>query len=106
MYSNRDKIVKKDKGQTTEIEDEVGKALFELENNSKVEFPEDIKQLKLASAKYYGEGDNKVLHIVIPYPLFNFVRKNYTTLIRYLESKFKCTVGFTAQRTILSKYGN
>ena len=105
MYSNRDKIAKKDKAQTTEIEDEVGKARFELENNSKVEYPEDIKQLKLTSAKYYGEGDKKVLHIVIPYALFHLVRKNYSTLIRYLESKFKCTVGLTAQRTILSKYG-
>ena len=105
MYSNRDKIVKKDKGQTSETEDEVAKALFELENNSKVEYPEDIKKLQLASAEYYGKGDQKVLHIVVPFTLFPLVRKNHSVLIRYLEGKFKCTVGLTAQRTILSKYG-
>ncbi len=106
MYSNRDKIVKKAGATTTEIEDEVAKALFELENNTK-EAPvaEDIKKLKLVAAQYHGEGDKKVLHIVVPYPLFALVRKHYSAIVPYLENKFKCTVALTAQRTILSKYG-
>lgn len=104
MYSNRDKIVKKANEQTTEIEDEVARALFELENK-KVESPEDIKKVKLCSAKYYGEDDKKVLHVMVPYPLFSVVKKNYLTIVPYLENKFKCTVALTARRTILSKYG-
>eukprot|EP00826_Nyctotherus_ovalis_P000097 TRINITY_DN0_c1444_g1_i3.p1 TRINITY_DN0_c1444_g1~~TRINITY_DN0_c1444_g1_i3.p1 ORF type:complete len:216 (-),score=109.80 TRINITY_DN0_c1444_g1_i3:54-701(-) len=103
MYSNRDKIVKKANEQTTEIEDEVAKAFFELENK-KVDSPEDIKKVKLCSARYYSEGDKKVLHVTVPYPLFALVRKNYLTIVPYLENKFKCTVALTARRTILSKY--
>lgn len=104
MYSNRDKIVKKPNEQTTETEDEVAKAFFELENK-KVDSPEDIKKIKLTSAKYFGEGEKKVLHIVVPYPLFALVKKNHLTVVPYLENKFKCTVALTARRTILSKYG-
>lgn len=105
MYSNRDKIVKKGKATATEIEDEVAKALFELENNAKVQAPEDIKKIKLSAAQYLGEGDKKVLHIVIPYPLYSLIKKNHSTIVPYLEGKFKCPVVLTAQRTILSKYG-
>ena len=104
MYSNRDKIVKKSSEQTTETEDEVAKAFFELENK-KIESPEDIKKIKLNSAKYYGEDNKKVLHIVVPYPLFALVKKNNSTIVPYFEGKFKCTVALTACRTILSKYG-
>lgn len=107
MYSNRDKIVKKAGATATEIEDEVAKALFELENSTK-EAPvvADIKKLKLSGAQYLGEGDKKVLHIIVPYPLYSLVRKHHAAIVPYLEGKFKCTVALTAQRTILSKYGN
>eukprot|EP00826_Nyctotherus_ovalis_P026334 TRINITY_DN2058_c0_g1_i1.p2 TRINITY_DN2058_c0_g1~~TRINITY_DN2058_c0_g1_i1.p2 ORF type:complete len:108 (-),score=42.23 TRINITY_DN2058_c0_g1_i1:180-503(-) len=104
MYSNREKIVKKPNEQTTEVEDEVAKTFFELENK-KVDSPEDIKKIKLVSAKYYGQDDKKILHIVVPYPLFGLVKKNYLTIVPYLENKFKCTVALTARRTIISKYG-
>ena len=106
MYSNRDKIAKKGNVSATEIEDEVAKALFELENNIK-EAPvvADIKKIKLASAQYVGDAEKKILHIVVPYPLYSLVRKNHGAIVSHLETKFKCPVALTAQRTILSKYG-
>ena len=105
MYSNRDKIVKKGKEAATETEDEVAKALFELQNNTKAPVSEEIKKIKLSKAQYFGEGNQKILHITVPYPLFALVRNNFQAIVPHLEDKFKCPVAFTAQRTILSKYG-
>lgn len=105
MYSNREKIAKKGNATTTETEDEVAKALFELENSVKDATVEEIKKIKLSGAQYIGEGEKKILHIMVPYPLNALVRKNHSAIISYLEGKFKCPVAITAQRTILSKYG-
>jgi hypothetical protein len=106
MYSNRDKIVKKGDAKTTEIEDEVAKALFELENTTKDEQAETIKKIKLASAAYVADkSDLKVLLIVVPFPLYTHVRKCYATTVAHLERKFGCRVVIVAQRRILSRYG-
>ena len=105
MYSNRDKIVKKGKKATTETEDEVAKALFELENNAKVEDAEAIKKIKITKAEILAEKDKKVLQIEVPHTLYALARKCHTTLTSHLEAKFKCPVVILAQRTILSKYG-
>ena len=105
MYSNREKIAKKGNVAATETEDEVAKALFELENNVKDAPVEEIKKIKLSGAQYIVEGEKKILHIMVPYPLYALVKKNHATIISYLEGKFKCSVAITAQRTILSKYG-
>ncbi len=105
MYSNRDKIVKKGDAKPTETEDEVAKALFELENSAKPEIVAQIKQIKLVQAQYHGEGDNRILLITVPFPVYALVRQNYSTIAPYLEGKFKCPVTIVAQRKILSKYG-
>ena len=104
MYSNRDKIAKKGEVKPTEIEDEVAKTLFELENSAKPEIVAEIKQVKLAQAQYHGEGDNRILQIMVPFPVYAIAKKHYTTIVPYLEGKFKCPVVMIAQRTILSKY--
>ena len=106
MYSNREKIAKKGNAAATETEDEVAKALFELENSIKDASVAEIKKIKLSGAQYLGEGEKKILHITVPYPLYALVRKNHAVVVSYLEGKFKCPVAITAQRTILSKYGN
>ena len=105
MYSNRDKIVKKGDVKPTETEDEVAKALFELENSAAKEIVADIKKLKLTEAKYHTQGENKVLQITVPFTIHPFVRLHYKDIVPYLETKFKCPVGIIAERTILSKYG-
>ena len=107
MYTNRDKIVKKEENaKTTEIEDEVAKALFELENSTKDEMADAIKKIKFASASYVeDEHKFKVLLIVVPFPLYGNVKKSYGTTLPYLENKFQCPVLLVAQRKILSKYG-
>ena len=109
MYSNRDKIVKKNKANPSETEDEVAKALFELENNVK-EVNKDanidnIKKIKLSGAQYLNLAEKKILHIFVPYKIFPLVRQNFSTVVPYLENKFKCPVVIVGQRTILSKYG-
>ena len=105
MYSNRDKIVIKGKVKPTETEDEVAKALFELENAKKEGNVEEIKKIKFSHAQFVTEGEQKILHIMVPYPLYSLVRKNHHAIISHLEGKFKCPVVFMAERTILSKYG-
>ncbi len=108
MYSNRDKIVKKGNVKPTETEDEVAKALFEFENSLKdvsAEKTKQIKQIKLASAQYVTEGGNKVLLVMVPFPLYHVVRENFNQILPYLEGKFKCPVALVAQRTILSRHG-
>lgn len=106
MYSNRDKLIKKKEEKATETEDEVAKALFELENAVKPEKQEEIKKIKLLRAQYLIEKDVKVLLIVVPYPLLGLVKKNYAGIIQSLETKFKCPVVIVAHRTIMSKYGD
>ena len=105
MYSNRDKIIKKNKAAPSETEDEVAKALFELENSTKDANIESIKKIKLSSAQYITEGEKKIILIVVPYKIFPLVRQNYSTVVSYLEGKFKWPVVIIAQRTILSRYG-
>ena len=105
MYSGRDKIVKKKNEKTSETEDEVAKALFELENTQVEGGVEGIKKVKFTNAEYLTEGENKVLLIVVPFPLYIYVKKNYAAITNYLAGKFKVPVFIVAQRTILSKYG-
>jgi small subunit ribosomal protein S7e len=105
MYSGRDKIVKKKDEKTTETEDEVAKAFFELENTNVEGGVEGIKKVKFTKAEYVSEGENKVLLIVVPFPLYTYVKKNFATISNYLAGKFKVPVFLVAQRTILSKYG-
>lgn len=105
MYSNRDKIVKKGKAAANETEDEVAKALFELENNTKDEVQADIKKIKICGAQNIAEGEQKVLLVAVPYPLFPFIKKHHKAIVAHLEAKFKVPVVIVAQRTVLSKYG-
>ena len=105
MYSNRDKIVKKANEKPNETEDEVAKALFELENHVKEAEVPKIKSVKFSHAQYLTEGAIKILHITVPFPILATIHQNYSIIVPYLESKFKCPVVVVAQRTILSKYG-
>jgi len=105
MYSNRDKIVKKANEKPNETEDEVAKALFELENHVKETEVSKIKSVKFSHAQYLTEGAIKILHITVPFPILATIHKNYAIIVPYLEGKFKCPVVVVAQRTILSKYG-
>ena len=104
MYSNRDKIVKKGEAKTTELEDEVAKALFELDNSAK-EHVEQVKKFKFANATYVdSKAGVKALLIVVPYPLYASARQGFGTIVKALEEKFSCPVVIVAQRKILSKY--
>jgi hypothetical protein len=105
MYSTRDKIVKKGKAPATETEDEVVKALFELQNSTKDEVQADIKVIQICRAQILTEGEQKVLLIAVPFPQFPKIKKHHKAIIAHLEAKFKVPVVIVAQRTILSKYG-
>jgi hypothetical protein len=103
MYSSRDKIVKKNKVPPTETEDEVAKAIIELENTVK---EESIHKIVISGAQYLTEDTKKILHIFVPFKIFPLVRQNFATVVPFFENKFKCPVVIVGQRTILSKYGN
>eukprot|EP00831_Metopus_contortus_P027644 TRINITY_DN2318_c0_g2_i1.p1 TRINITY_DN2318_c0_g2~~TRINITY_DN2318_c0_g2_i1.p1 ORF type:complete len:223 (-),score=62.45 TRINITY_DN2318_c0_g2_i1:54-722(-) len=104
MYSNRDKIVKKGDAKVSPTEDEVAKALFEIENSSKDDMAEKIKKIKITKAEKVEDRGVAVLIILVPFALFPLVKQSYSFLIQKLEAKFKCSVVLLAQRTILSKY--
>ena len=105
MYSNMDKIVKKGKAVATETEDEVAKALFELENSTKEDVQADIKKIKICCAQNVTEGEHKVLLVAVPFPLFPLIKKHHKAIVAHLEAQFKVPVVIVAKRTILSKYG-
>ena len=56
-------------------------------------------------AEYVTEGENKALVIVVPFPLYPLVKKNFAAVTNFMAGKFKVPVFIIAQRTILSKYG-
>lgn len=105
MYFGREKIVKKKGENPTDLEDEVAKAFFELENVQIEGGAEDIKKIKFCKAEEISEGDNKVLLISIPFPLYPYVKRKHSIIMTHMSNKFKKPVFIIAKRTILSKYG-
>ncbi|KAA8494704.1 40S ribosomal protein S7 [Porphyridium purpureum] len=86
------------------LEEEVAKALFDLEQNSN-ELKAELKVLKFASAREVeAASGKKVVVIFVPPPQLGAYHKIQTRLVRELEKKFSGKqVVLIAQRKIISR---
>ena len=105
MSASASKKIFKPKDETpTELEEQVAKALSELETSSK-EMSADLRDLFILSAKQLElPGGKQALIIFVPYRFHKKFQKLQSRLIRELEKKFSGRhVLLLAQRTIMSK---
>merc|ERR1712151_490684 len=101
----RKKIIK-DKGVApTDLEEEVAKALFDIEVSPSSDIKADVRDIHISGAKELDVGkNNKAVVVHFPFRVWKSVRKIQGRLIRELEKKFsKRHIVFVANRTILDK---
>merc|ERR1719484_99776 len=105
MISAKKKILKEKGVATTPLEDEVAKALFDIEVSPSSEIKADLRDIYICGAKELEVGAmRKAVTVSFPYRVWKNVRKIHGRLIRELEKKFsKKHVVFVANRTILDK---
>merc|ERR1712216_94896 len=106
MGINAKKKIVKDKGVApTPLEDEVAKALFDIEVSPSSEIKADLRDIYISGAKEMEvKSMRKAVIIHFPFRVWKSVRKIHGRLIRELEKKFsKKHVCFIANRTILDK---
>mmetsp|Transcript_75052 Transcript_75052/g.223702 ORF Transcript_75052/g.223702 Transcript_75052/m.223702 type:complete len:195 (-) Transcript_75052:53-637(-) len=106
MFNARKKIVKDKGAAPTELEEEVAKALFDIEVTPSSDIKADLRDVYISAAKEVEVGKaNKAVVVHVPYRVWKNVRKIQGRLVRELEKKFssKKHVVFVADRTILDK---
>nr|ADV03014.1 ribosomal protein S7 [Karlodinium veneficum] len=105
MINARKKIVKEKGAAPTPLEDEVGKALFEIEVSPSSEIKADLRDICISGAKEMEVKQGRSAVVVhFPYRVWKNVRKIHGRLVRELEKKFSHKhVVFVANRTILDK---
>jgi len=106
MFTARKKISKEGGVLPTELEDEVAKALFDLEVNSN-DLKADLKDLTFLSAKEVEvTAGKKAIVVVVPFRQIQSYHKIQRSLVRELEKKFSGKhVVVIAQRRIIAKPG-
>mmetsp|Transcript_78845 Transcript_78845/g.176706 ORF Transcript_78845/g.176706 Transcript_78845/m.176706 type:complete len:194 (+) Transcript_78845:76-657(+) len=105
MLNARRKIVKEKGAAPTDLEEEVAKALFDIEVSPSSDIKTDLKDIYMSAAKEMDVGKTgKVVVVYFPFRVWKSVLKIQGRLIRELEKKFnKKQVVFVANRTILDK---
>merc|ERR1712232_1201401 len=102
MFTARQKI-KKEKGEPTELENQVAQAFVDLEINNE-ELRPFLKNLHIAGAKEVVVNKSTAAIIFLPHRLKDLFRKNQVRLVRELEKKFSGQhVVLVAQRKIQDK---
>merc|ERR1719181_1527263 len=101
----RKKIVKEKGAAPNELENEIAKALVDLEVSNTSELKQELREIVICGAKEFEvKQGRKVAVVFVPFRSWKSVKKVQGRLIRELEKKFsKRHVVFTAQRTILGK---
>merc|ERR1719336_3659106 len=104
MFNARKKILKEKGAAPTELEEEVAKALFDLEVTPQSDIKADVRDIVIASAQDLDVKNRTDLILHFPFRVWKNVKKIQARLIRELEKKFsKKHVIFVATRTILDK---
>ncbi|PHJ20274.1 40s ribosomal protein [Cystoisospora suis] len=104
MMSFRNKIVKPQGVEPTDVENEVAKCLFDIETSSQSDLKGEIRSLVISSAREVdvSQGRKKALVVFIPYAVYQkTVKRIQGRLVQELEKKLKKHVVLLAQRTIL-----
>ena len=104
MLNTRKKLVK-DKGATpTELDQEVAKALFDIEVSPSCDIKADLKDVYISGAKDVEVKHGNAMVVHFPFRVWKTVKKIQGRLIRELEKKFtRKHVVLVANRTILDK---
>mmetsp|Transcript_73748 Transcript_73748/g.171024 ORF Transcript_73748/g.171024 Transcript_73748/m.171024 type:complete len:193 (-) Transcript_73748:112-690(-) len=104
MLNARKKIVKEKGAAPSELEEEVGKALFDIEVSPNSDIKADLRDIYLSGAKELDVKNLKAVIVYFPFRVWKLVRKIQARLIRELEKKFsRKHVIFVCNRTILDK---
>mmetsp|Transcript_7660 Transcript_7660/g.18975 ORF Transcript_7660/g.18975 Transcript_7660/m.18975 type:complete len:193 (+) Transcript_7660:100-678(+) len=104
MFSARKKIVKEKGAAPTELEEEVAKALFDIEVSPSSDIKADLRDVYISAAKEIDVKQRKAIIVYFPFRAWKSVQKIQGRLIRELEKKFsKRHVVLVANRTILDK---
>eukprot|EP00927_Polykrikos_kofoidii_P027682 TRINITY_DN2426_c0_g1_i1.p1 TRINITY_DN2426_c0_g1~~TRINITY_DN2426_c0_g1_i1.p1 ORF type:complete len:194 (+),score=47.28 TRINITY_DN2426_c0_g1_i1:66-647(+) len=102
MFNARKKIVKEKGVAPTELEEEVAKALFDIEVSPSSDIKAELRDVCISGAKELDMKTRKVVIVHFPFRVWKAVKKIQGRLIRELEKKFsKRHVIFVANRTIL-----
>eukprot|EP00931_Biecheleriopsis_adriatica_P052564 TRINITY_DN305_c0_g5_i1.p1 TRINITY_DN305_c0_g5~~TRINITY_DN305_c0_g5_i1.p1 ORF type:complete len:194 (-),score=60.31 TRINITY_DN305_c0_g5_i1:25-606(-) len=105
MLNARKKIVKEKGAAPTDLEEEVAKALFDIEVSPSSDIKADLKDIVISGAKEVevGKGGSAIV-VHVPFRVWKTVKKIQGRLFRELEKKFnRRHVVFIANRTILDK---
>merc|ERR1719235_2090012 len=105
MFNAKKKILKEKGAAPTELEEEVAKALFDIEVSPSSDIKADLRDIYISSAKEVEvKSGRKAVIVYFPFRVWKAVKKIQGRLIRELEKKFsKEHVVFVANRTILDK---
>merc|ERR1711964_913331 len=91
-------------GVPNELEEEVAKALFDIETSNTSEIKADLRDIVISAVKEFDAKPRTAVVIFVPYRAWASVKRIQGRLVRELEKKFsKKHVVFTANRTILDK---
>ena len=102
-FADVKKIVKSNGGTPSELEEQVAKALVELEITSK-DLAVELRDLYITKAQEITIDNKKIIIIHIPFKLYKKYTRIQIRLLRELEKKFSGKhIVAVAQRTILSK---
>eukprot|EP00747_Dinoflagellata_sp_TGD_P087177 gnl/TRDRNA2_/TRDRNA2_163557_c0_seq11.p1 gnl/TRDRNA2_/TRDRNA2_163557_c0~~gnl/TRDRNA2_/TRDRNA2_163557_c0_seq11.p1 ORF type:complete len:211 (-),score=68.67 gnl/TRDRNA2_/TRDRNA2_163557_c0_seq11:74-652(-) len=103
MFNARKKIIKEKGAAPTELEEEVAKALFDIEVSPSSDIKADLRDIYISQAKEIEvKQGRKAVIVHFPFRVWKAVKKIQGRLIRELEKKFsKKHVIFVANRTIL-----
>eukprot|EP00930_Biecheleria_cincta_P014719 TRINITY_DN1253_c0_g2_i1.p1 TRINITY_DN1253_c0_g2~~TRINITY_DN1253_c0_g2_i1.p1 ORF type:complete len:216 (-),score=48.59 TRINITY_DN1253_c0_g2_i1:86-667(-) len=105
MLNARKKIMKEKGAAPTDLEEEVAKALFDIEVSLSSDIKAELRDVVISGAKEVevGKGGGAVV-VHVPFRVWKTVRKIQGRLIRELEKKFnKRSIVLVANRTILDK---
>mmetsp|Transcript_27972 Transcript_27972/g.74605 ORF Transcript_27972/g.74605 Transcript_27972/m.74605 type:complete len:194 (-) Transcript_27972:79-660(-) len=103
MINARKKIVKDKSVAPTELEEEVAKAILDIEVSPSSDIKAELRDIVISAAKEVEvKNGRRAVIVYFPYRVWQSVRKIQGRLIRELEKKFqKKQVVFVANRTIL-----
>lgn len=105
MLNTRKKILKDKGAAPTALEEEVAKALFDIEVAPASDIKAEVRDVYISSAKDIEVGRSGAAIVIhVPFRVWKIVRKIQGRLIRELEKKFaKRHIILVANRTILDK---
>jgi small subunit ribosomal protein S7e len=105
MFNPRSKVSKKGNQTPTELENEVAKALYDIEVAQNSTLRAELKDVVIRKAEEIDASNGKkIVLITFPYRSWRSVKPAQARLLHEMEKKFsKKHVVFVAERTMIAK---